>query len=102
MDMGNRKTQFNIWYWIVAFVGLMIFQSPPPSTSRRFPTASLKPCCATARSPTCRFPIASSRAASSSRRTASRCSLPRASSLTSRGSCRNTASPSLARSKAHS
>lgn len=26
MDMGNRKTQFNIWYWIVAFVGLMIFQ----------------------------------------------------------------------------
>ncbi|RWO52674.1 ATP-dependent zinc metalloprotease FtsH [Mesorhizobium sp.] len=26
MDMGNRKTQFNIWYWIVAFVGLMMFQ----------------------------------------------------------------------------
>ncbi|TIQ21144.1 MAG: ATP-dependent zinc metalloprotease FtsH [Mesorhizobium sp.] len=26
MDMSNRKTQFNIWYWIAAFVGLMIFQ----------------------------------------------------------------------------
>ncbi|WP_370463430.1 ATP-dependent zinc metalloprotease FtsH [Mesorhizobium sp.] len=24
--MSNRKTQFNIWYWIAAFVGLMIFQ----------------------------------------------------------------------------
>ncbi|TIL70916.1 MAG: ATP-dependent zinc metalloprotease FtsH [Mesorhizobium sp.] len=26
MDMSNRKTQFNVWYWIAAFIGLMIFQ----------------------------------------------------------------------------
>lgn len=22
----NDKTQFNIWYWIAAFIGLMVFQ----------------------------------------------------------------------------
>ncbi len=31
MEM-NKKTQFNIWYWIAAFFLLMAFQyfSPPP------------------------------------------------------------------------
>ncbi|RWH82157.1 MAG: ATP-dependent metallopeptidase FtsH/Yme1/Tma family protein [Mesorhizobium sp.] len=26
MDMSNRKTQFNIWYWIAAFAAMMLFQ----------------------------------------------------------------------------
>ena len=26
MDMNNRKTRFNIWYWIAAFSGVMVFQ----------------------------------------------------------------------------
>lgn len=26
MDMNNRKTRFNIWYWIAAFLGVMAFQ----------------------------------------------------------------------------
>ncbi|MER8637759.1 ATP-dependent zinc metalloprotease FtsH [Mesorhizobium sp. M1365] len=26
MDVRNRKTQFNIWYWIAAFVGVMVVQ----------------------------------------------------------------------------
>ena len=77
----DKKTQFNIWYWIAAFLGLMVFQYLFAAATQvaQIPYSEFQTYLTQGRIAEDAF-SATSRVASPNRLTAGRCSSPPASS----------------------